>query len=172
MSHFKSLVSHIASKNSVEIIGLMRQVARIKNGVGKDASDILGFDYVVKSSAGACFEFYAAEPPLVGMTEPLPLACPLGVIAFNGYKITFHDAIRLFQQANCGDHFVAMSLAWPLTHPESKEPFWHIRSNLGYDFVVGAISGRTESDPANAKYIGPTVVKYMGPNLKYMGPQS
>jgi hypothetical protein len=172
MSHFKNLVSHIASKNFIEIIGLTRQIARIRNGAGREPSDVLGFDYVVKGSDGTCLEFYAAEPPIVGMTEPVPVACPLGVIAFNGYKITYQDAIKLFHQANCGDYFVAMSLAWPLTHPESKEPFWHLRSNLGFDFVVGAISGRTDSDPAHAKYIGPVVVKYMGPNLKYMGPQS
>lgn len=171
MSQFEKLVSQIQSKNSVQIIGLMRQVARIKNGCGKDASDVLGFDYVVKSADGVCREFYAAEPPAIGMTEPQPVACPLGIIAFNGYKVTYDQALKLFQQANCGDHFVAMSLAWPLTHPECKEPFWHIRSNLGFDFVVGAISGQTESDPSNKKYFGPIVVKYMGPNVKYMGPQ-
>jgi hypothetical protein len=57
-----------------------------------------------------------------------------------------------------------MSLVWPLTHPETKEPFWHIRSNLEFDFVVGAISGQTGSEAnGNSKYIGPIVVKYMGP---------
>jgi hypothetical protein len=62
MSQFEKLVSQIQSDNSVQIIGLMRQGARIKIACGKDASDVLGFDYVVKSA------------------------------------------------------FVAMSLAWPLTH--------------------------------------------------------
>ncbi|MGD0278126.1 MAG: hypothetical protein ABSC11_02340 [Smithella sp.] len=173
MSHFEDLVSQVAKSSGVKIIGLMRQVAKIKNGSGKDASDVLGFDYVIKDDAGTCYEYYAAEPPLIGMSHPMPIPCPLGIVAFNGYKITYKDAIALFKKANCGDHFTNMSLAWPLTHPETKEPFWHIRSNLGFDFVVGAISGQVGTEKeGNYKYFGPIVVKYMGPVVKYMGPQS
>jgi hypothetical protein len=164
MINFNELGSQISNGAGVKMIGLMRQTARIKNGIGKDASDVLGFDYVIKDKTSTCYEFYAAEPPLIGMSHPMPLACPLGIIAFDGYKITYKDAIELFKKANCGDHFVSISLAWPLTHPETKEPFWHIRSNLGFDFVVGAISGQTGSEKeGNYKYFGPIVVKYMGP---------
>jgi hypothetical protein len=171
MSQFEDLIAQVSKATGVKIIGLMRQIARIKNGYGKDASDVLGFDYVVKDEGGTCLEYYAAEPPAVGLTQPVPIACPLGIIAFNGYKITYKDAIELFKQANCGDHFVAISLAWPLTHPEQTQPFWHIRSNTGFDFVVGAISGKVGADGV-VKYMGPTIVKYMGPTVKYMGPQS
>ncbi len=171
MSHFEEMIDQVSSNTGVKIIGLMQQFARIKNGVGKDASDVLGFDYVVKDSGGTCLSFYAAEPPLIGMTHPTPVACPLGIVAFDGYKVTYKDVVAIFKKANCGDSFVAISLAWPLTHPETKEPFWHIRSNLGFDLVVGAISGKTTADPV-VKYMGPTVVKYMGPSVvKYMGPQ-
>jgi hypothetical protein len=171
MAAFQKFVTDVSKSTGVKIIGLMRQTARIKHNMGKDASDVLGFDYVIKDETGTCHEFYAAEPPLIGMTQPMPIACPLGILAFNGYKVTYKDAIKLFKQANCGDYFTSMSLAWPLTHPETKEPFWHIRSNLGFDFVVGAISGQTGSEQEGVyKYIGPTVVKYMGPVVKYMGP--
>jgi hypothetical protein len=166
MSHFEDLITQVSKDSGVKILGLMRQIARVKLGVGKDASDILGFDYVVKDSTGTCLEFYAAEPPLIGMTHPTPIACPLGIIAFNGYKVTFKDAIGIFKQADCGDFFVAMSLAWPLTHPESKEPFWHIRSNLGFDLVIGAISGQPVGESI-IKYQGPTVVKYQGPTVTW-----
>jgi hypothetical protein len=172
MSHFEDMIDHVSKKTNVKIIGLMRQVARIKNGIGKDVSDVLGFDYVIKDSNGTCLEYYAAEPPLIGMTQPVPIPCPLGIIAFDGYKVTYKDAIEIFKKANCGDSFVAISLAWPLTYPEVKEPFWHIRSNLGYDFIVGAMSGQPGGEPV-MKYMGPTVVKYMGPTVvKYMGPQA
>jgi hypothetical protein len=164
MTHFESLVSGVSGAAGVEVIGIMRQIARIKHGIGKEASDVLGFDYVLKDKEGICLEFYAAEPPLIGMTQPTPVACPLGIVVFNGYKITYGEAIELFKKSNCGDAFTAMSLSWPLTHPASNEPFWHIRSNLGSDFVVGAISGQTECHPG----ITPL---YMGPGLKYMGPQ-
>ena len=171
MTHFESLVSQVLNGTGVKIIGLMRMVGRIKNGIGTDASDVLGFDYVLKDESGTCLEFYAANPPLIGMSHPVPIPCPLGILAFNGYKISYQEAIAIFKKEG-GEQFAAVSLSWPLTHPETSEPFWHIRSSLGVDFIVGAISGQTGKDGGNLKYFGPIVVKYMGPVVKYMGPQS
>jgi|WetSurMetagenome_2_1015567.scaffolds.fasta_scaffold00706_3 hypothetical protein len=172
MTHFENLIEQISKNAGVKTIGLMRQDARIKHGAGRDASDVLGFDYVIKGTDGSCLSFYAAEPPLIGMTQPIPIPCPLGIVAFDGYKVTYKDAIAIFKKSNCGDVFVAMSLSWPLTHPESKEPFWHIRSNLGFDLVIGANSGQPSGEGV-LKYMGPIVVKYMGPSVvKYMGPQA
>jgi hypothetical protein len=173
MLNFQDLFAKASKSAGVKFIGLMRQVARIKNSQGKDASDVLGFDYVIKDDHGKCFEFYAAEPGLAGLTAPKSIPCPLGIIAFDGYEKNYEYAIDQFKKANCGDFFTDISLAWPLTHPETTEPFWHIRSNLGYDFIVGANSGKIgpEGGPI-MKYFGPIVVKYMGPVVKYMGPQS
>jgi hypothetical protein len=86
MSHFENLVSQVSKNSGVKIISLMRQTARIKHGIGTDASDVLGFNYVVKDDSGTCHEYYAAEPPLIGMSHPMPISCPLGIIAFTDIK--------------------------------------------------------------------------------------
>jgi hypothetical protein len=172
MAHFQELVDQIKKETGVEIIGLMRQIGRIRNSVGKTAKDVVGFDYVVKDAEGGCLEYYAANPPLIGFSHPMSVFCPLGVVAFNSYKINYSTAIEIYQKLSNHQPFVAISLSWPLTHPETKEPFWHIRSEDGTDYAIGAISGQEDGGHTPvALYMGPTVVKYMGPNLKYMGPQ-
>jgi hypothetical protein len=172
MASFQETVDQIKKETGVEIIGLMRQTGRIRNSVGKSAQDVVGFDYIIKEKDGGCMAYYAANPPLMGMTKPEPVACPLGIVAFNSYKVNYEKAIQIYLKLSNGQPFVAISLAWPLTHPEAKEPFWHIRSVDGTDYVIGAISGQESGggEPV-ALYMGPTVVKYMGPNVKYMGPQ-
>ena len=132
-----------AVDGSVEFRGLMSKKARIKHGQGKTPEDILGWDVVVRDKYGTCYKFYMAQPPLIGMTRPEPIECPLGLVAFNSYNVDFKEAISKIDQLDCGDAFVAMSLSWPLT-PACKEPLWHIRMSIGNDIVIGADSGKID----------------------------
>jgi hypothetical protein len=172
MATFQELADQIKKDSGVEIIGLMRQIGRIRFGVGKTANDIVGFDYIVKEKNGGCMEYYAANPPLIGLSHPVPVPCPLGIVAFNSYKIKYATAVDIYLKLSNKQPFVAIALSWPLTHPETKEPFWHIRSEDGTDYTIGAISGQEDGGNAPVPlYMGPTNVKYMGTHLKYMGPQ-
>lgn len=128
-----------AMERTVEFRGLMSKMARIKHGAGKKPSDILGWDYVARDKDGSCYSFYAAQPPLMGMTRPEPVNCPLGLVAFDSYEVKFEQAIKVMDGLNCGDTFMAMSLSWPLT-PMVKEPIWHIRTTVGNDIAIGAYS--------------------------------
>ncbi|MGD8780055.1 MAG: hypothetical protein PVH88_13955 [Ignavibacteria bacterium] len=119
---------------------LLTKTARIKNGIGRTPEDILGWDFQVRDDNGVCYEYYAAQHPLIGMTQPQPIPCPLGIRVINNYEVKFQQAIEKMNQINCGDAFVEMSLYWPLT-PACKEPEWHIRTNLGSEIVILADSG-------------------------------
>lgn len=77
------------------------------------------------------------------MTQPMPIACPLGLRAFDSYKVDFKEAIKIMGSMDCGDAFVAMNLFFPLT-PECTQPFWHIRTTLGNEIVIGADTGKGE----------------------------
>ncbi len=128
---------------SVDMEGLMSQKARIRHIAGQSPKDILGWDYLVRSKDGTCYSYYAAQPPLIGMTQPVPVTCPLGIRSFDHYNKSFSDAIDIFHRMNCGDTFVAMALYWPLT-PECKEPYWFIKTSIGNQIVIGANSGEAK----------------------------
>jgi len=126
----------------VSFKGLMSKNAVLKNGSGKEASDVLGWDYITKEEkGGACFSYYAAQFPLIGMTQPVRIKCPLGIRPFDSYKIDFKKAIDIFHQLDCGDIFTEMALYY-VVHYEAKEPCWHIRSSLGCTVVIGADTGK------------------------------
>lgn len=150
MSEIKDLMSQATAQvgEGVEFKGLMSKVARIRHSAGESPQDILGWDYILRAQDGTCYQFYAAQPPLVGMTQPEPVPCPLGVRAFDHYEVDFARAIAIWHDSGmkCGDTFVAMQLGWPLT-PECKEPSWHIRTSVGSDVVVGANSGNPHCYP-------------------------
>jgi hypothetical protein len=141
MNDMKSFLAQVAGKigENVTLAGLVVKTARIKNGAGNTVSDILGWDYIVRVTDKTCFKFYAAQPPLIGMTQPEPIQCPIGIRAFDHYEVDFKKAIEIFNQLDCGPLFVAMSLSWPLT-PECQEPLWHIRTSIGSTIVIGANS--------------------------------
>lgn len=61
----------------------MSKKARIRHSAGTLADDVLGWDYVFRATDGTCYRFYAAQPPLIGMTQPEPIFCPLGVRVFD-----------------------------------------------------------------------------------------
>jgi hypothetical protein len=119
--------------------------ARIKE-IGESYKDVLGWDVLCRWD-GTCYEFYCAQYPLIGMTRAVEVPCPLGIQAFDSYKVDFKEALEKLKGLDCGDKFVAMSLYWPLT-PECKEPFWYIRTNLGSQIVVGANSGTKQCHKA------------------------
>jgi hypothetical protein len=142
---------------------LMSKTARLRHGVATSVEDILGWDYVTREGI-TCYSFYAAQPPLIGMSTPVPIVCPLGIRAFGGYKIDAAAAIEKFHTLNCGNGFVAMTLYWPLS-PAVEEPEWHIRSELGCNIVIGANSGKIAADdPSNKHQFDPHIVMlYMAP---------
>jgi hypothetical protein len=138
----KDLMARAAAQvgRDVEFKGLMIKVARIRHSAGTSPKDVLGWDYIFRAEDGTCYKFYAAQSPLIGMTQPVPVPCPLGVQAFDHYQVDFVKAIEIMHELRCGDTFVAMQLSWPLT-PECTEPIWHIRTSIGNDIVIGANSG-------------------------------
>lgn len=122
--------------------GLMSKKAHLRNGYGSDAESVLGWDYIVKQAeSGICYEYYAAQPPLIGLTQPVQIPCPLGVRSFDSYKIDFREAINIFQRLNCGGAFTEMALYYVL-YPGVNEPHWYIRSITGCMIVIGADSGK------------------------------
>lgn len=128
----------------IEFDRLLSKTARINNHFGCKPADILGWDYLVRS-AHVCYYFYAAQPPLVGMTHSSMVICPLGLKAFDSYKVGFQQAVEILNTVDCGNCFVEMSLYQPLT-PQVKEPEWHIRTSLGCEVVIGADSGNVLTD--------------------------
>ncbi len=148
MVDFEKLVDQVRAQvgKSVGFKGLMSKRARIRHSAGTSVGDVLGWDYVFRATDGTCYRFYAAQPPLIGMTQPEPIFCPLGVRVFDHYEVDFSKAIEIMHGMDCGDTFVTMSLSWPLT-PECREPYRHIRTSIGSDIAIGANSGKVESHP-------------------------
>ena len=139
---------HQALKDSAQKMGiagqfhLLSKTAKIRNGIGTTPEDVLGWDYIVKDDAGTCYKYYAAQYPLVGMTQPEPIECPLGIRVINNYEVKFQQAIEKMQQLDCGGAFVKMSLYWVLS-PASPNPEWHIRTDIGSEIVINANSGES-----------------------------
>ncbi len=123
----------------VKVEGLLRKIARLKPGADKP-EDVLGFDYTVHHD-GTCYEYYAANPPLKGVTQAVPVECPLGIEIFDDYKVDYKAAIDIFHRGNWGSQFTSMALSKPLTYPEAQEPYWYLMSNLGQSVVIGADTG-------------------------------
>ncbi len=128
----------------VKMMGLMRKEGRLKNNFASDASDVLGFDYLVHYE-NACYSFYKANPPLIGLTQPTPVPCPLGIEIFDEYKIDYVEAVAIFKKGNWGDHFTKLTLSKPLVYPQAEEPYWYFLSNLGVYVTIGANSGKVIS---------------------------
>jgi len=143
MIDFKDIIASANTKigETVEFKGLMSKKARIKHNAGQNAGDVLGWDYVFRAEDGTCYSFYGAQPPLLGLTQPVPILCPLGVQVFDKYDVDFIKAIDIMHSMNCGDTFTEISLSWVLV-PECKEPYWHIRTSLGNVIAIGANSGK------------------------------
>ncbi len=124
----------------VKLEGLMRKIGRLKKSSAKLAIDVLGFDYIVHWD-NSCYEFYAANPPLIGITQPVPVPCPYGIAIFNEYKIDYKKAVDIFLKGNWGDSFTSISLSKPL-HPDVEEPYWYFLSNIGVQVMIGADTGK------------------------------
>ena len=157
MSKIEQLLADVKTKAGITGIGLERKNARIKHGIGSTLEDILGWDVIIRGKDGHCYEFYTAQPPAFGLTQPIPVSCPLGIVPFDNYKIQIDEAIKIFHTQNGGDKFTAIALSWPLTHPEAPEPYWYFRTNLGNNVVIGAISGQIKGHP-------PIHLLYMAPS--------
>ncbi|MDR3705465.1 MAG: hypothetical protein P4L28_06130 [Paludibacteraceae bacterium] len=150
----EDLLSLAEEKTGAKFIGTLRKTARIRHGIGSSIEDVLGWDTILKAKDGECYEFYAAQAPLIGLTQAQPISCPLGIVAFDSFKIDIKEAIKIFHSQNGGDKFTHITLSWPLVYPEAKEPFWYFRTNLGVEVIIGANSGQI-------KNVLPTVILYM-----------
>jgi len=87
---------------AVDDSGLISKTARINNSAGQSAEDVLGWDVIQKGEDGKCLSYYAAQPPIEGVTEPMEVACPLGMRTFDSYMLDFEDAIAAMKSMRCG----------------------------------------------------------------------
>ncbi len=128
----------------VEMKGLLLKSARLKRPAATRPEDVAGWDIITRDNTGTCYEHYEAQYPLIGMTQPQPIPCPVGLQTFDHYNINFAEAIEMMHQLNCGDSFIQLQLCWPLVHPQLNEPYWYLRTNLGNEIVIGADTGQRD----------------------------
>jgi hypothetical protein len=142
MTHHKNILIEEAAKlgEGVKFLGFLSKKAHIKHGAGKELSDILGWDIVLQTDERVCYQYYAAQPPLIGMTQPQPIHCLMGIQVFESIKVDIKEVIDILHKTNCGDTFIAITLSMPLV-PECKEPYWYIKLLFGNEVVIGANSG-------------------------------
>lgn len=142
MNDKTSIKQALGRIGNIELKGLMKKVAVLKRPVVDSAKDVVGFNYLLHEAEGTCYAYYAANPPLSGMTEPQPTTCPIGIETFGEYKIDYKNAIDVFHSGNWGSSFSSLTLSKPLTHPEALEPYWYFVSNLGVQVMIGADTGK------------------------------
>lgn len=126
---------------NIVLESLLRMTGRLKNNLASQPGDVVGFDYLVLNN-DSCFEFYMANAPMIGITQPLPINTPLGIEVFSEYNIDYKEAISLFQSGKWGNYFTSMALCKPLANPGATEPYWYLMSNLNISVVIGANSGK------------------------------
>ncbi|QZY53784.1 hypothetical protein [Crassaminicella profunda] len=124
----------------VKLEKVLIKTGRLAQEAVDSAESVLGFDYLIEYD-NKCFEFYVANPPLIGMTQPTPVKRPLGIASFADYKIDYKSAIKIFHSGDWGSKFTSIVLSKPLT-PEVTEPYWYFRSDLGVDVIIGANTGK------------------------------
>ncbi len=137
----------VTTGKKVNFRGLLSKVAHIKNDAGTKLSDILGWDYLVCAENG-CYKFYAAQSPLIGLTEAEPTECPCGIQVITSVKIDIEKVIEKLSKITKSP-FTDIELYWPLT-PECKEPAWHIKTMSGSYIVIGANTGHIS--PSSSKH--------------------
>ncbi len=124
----------------VPIRGIMRQIGVIKKRQGKSALDVVGFDYMVHRSEESCFQYYAANPPLTGITEPVTVKRPFGLEVFSDYVVDYRQAIEIFHRREVGEVFTHLALFKPLANLRFDEPLWFVRAERDVTVVIGANS--------------------------------
>lgn len=123
----------------IQLTGLIQKIARLKPKA-EYPEDVLGFDYIVRMD-DTCFEYYAANPPLIGMTQPVPVKCPLGIEVIDSYKVDYEEAVQIFHKGDWGSQFTSMMLSKPLVYPQAKEAYWYMVSTMGQQVIIGADTG-------------------------------
>jgi hypothetical protein len=134
--------TELSTKIGEDVEGLLKQTGRLRSSSVSNAEDVLGFDYIVHMNGGGCYEYYAANPPLIGMTHPVPVPCPVGLEIVGDYKVDYIKAVETFHTGNWGGKFTSIVLCKPLIYPEASEPCWYFRSDLGAQVVIGANTGK------------------------------
>lgn len=130
--------SNLLGEN-VTIECLLRLTAHLKNGAAETQEDVVGFTHLVRYDS-TCYEFYAANPPLIGLTQPVPVPCPLGIACIEQYNIDYQEAVRIYHTVT-DEKFTSLILSKPLTS-EVTEPYWYFQSICDQTIIIGAISGR------------------------------
>ncbi|NEP00705.1 MAG: hypothetical protein F6K58_18950 [Symploca sp. SIO2E9] len=123
---------------------LLSKTGQLSEIPAKTAEQVVGFNVLERVlGKNYCQTYYVANPPLVGITQPVENPCPLGIQDIPEYQVDYKKAVSLFHQTNCGDAFESISLAWPLT-PQVTEPIWKLRSNLDATVIIGADTGKVD----------------------------
>lgn len=119
----------------------------IKDGGARPISDVLGWNYTTKIN-DTCYSYYAAQPPLEGLTQPVVIQCPVGIQEITEYNARAEQAIGIVMSMDCGSTVAEMSLSWPMV-PDSQ-PTWHIVTDIGCQISIGANGGKAQvlSQPA------------------------
>ena len=69
---------------------LMSKTAKLKGAEGSKPSDIAGWNYVVSDAfSHKCYTYYAAQPPLTGMTKPQATSVKLATNATVSNNVFF-----------------------------------------------------------------------------------
>lgn len=119
---------------------LLLKTGHLKESIARTADDVVGFNNLMRSAKG-CFTYYEANPPLIGLTNPVPVQCPLSLAVIPPYKLDYKKAIELFHRGNWGTGFTGIGLSKPL-YPGVMEPYWTITGSNGITVVIGANSGK------------------------------
>lgn len=119
---------------------LLMKTARLKGMAAVKSSDVIGFDVKMVGMDGKCYQYYVANPPLLGLTQPVPDKSPLGLSSFKEYKIKYKEAVDIFLANNKGEGFIRLVLAKPL-HPDST-PCWFFTTIGGRQVVIDANTGK------------------------------
>ncbi len=72
MNDFKEVIASTKAQigENVEFKGPNGKKGRTRHNAGHTAGDILGWDYIFREGDEICYSFHAAQPPLIGMTQP------------------------------------------------------------------------------------------------------
>lgn len=151
----------IESENSDSLI--LKMAVINESGV-KTTDDILGWIYIYQKGNGSCYRYSEAQPPHIGIIDPINVSCPVGLQAIELYKIDFSEAVGIMHEnINDSDIITEISLYWPVS--QDIEPQWHIKNTTGVEFVVGANTG--EFAELQATRLGPAVLAPFVPLIPY-----
>jgi len=139
---FVAIAAFVPAASAATTTPLLSKTGVLSVPEASSAEQVVGFNYIVLGRDDSCMTYYAANPPLIGMSKPVEIPCPLGIVVIDNYNIDYKQAIALFEKTNCGGAFTGISLSQPLV-PGIINPFWTIDSVTGQAFSVNADTGQS-----------------------------